>query len=430
MRIAVVGGGISGNLAARLLDQEHEISVFEAEPRMGGHARTLKVCAFDREFRVDTGFMVFNDRTYPNFSRLLRLLDVPSLDTDMSLSVRCDSTGLEYQGNSLNGLFAQRSNLLRPAFYRMLADIAKFNRAAPALLESELSDVTLREVLARSNYGGWFVDKYLVPMSAAIWSSPPGRLLDFPAHFLLGFLRNHGLLQLRDRPQWKTVVGGARRYVEQLIKPLSSRIRKGQPVEAIWRQQDQVILRVKDGETEIFDRVVLACHSDQALSMLQDADPVEKRILGSFPYQPNVAILHTDTALLPRRHRAWASWNYHLSADPNAPVAVTYDLSRLQNLDTPSPILLTLNGEGRIDPTTVLNRHVFHHPVFTLQSRHAQSQHARINGNRRTYFCGAYWGYGFHEDGVNSALAVAKCFGLGWDQWKAAYTKASSATSV
>jgi predicted NAD/FAD-binding protein len=267
-------------------------------------------------------------------------------------------------------------------------------------------------------------------MSAAIWSCPPGRLLDFPAHFLIGFLRNHGILQVRDRPQWKTITGGARRYVEKLVLPIQDRIRVRTPVEGIWRHADHVVVQPKDCPAEIFDHVILACHADQALAMLRDAHGNEERILRSFPYQANTAVLHTDTALLPHQRRAWASWNYRVSADESAPAAVTYDLSRLQKLDTPSPILLTLNGEERIDDAKVLDRFVFHHPVFTRDSMQAQSQHALINGSRRTYFCGAYWGYGFHEDGVNSALAVAKCFGLGLDQWKAVSTRASFTTSV
>lgn len=254
-------------------------------------------------------------------------------------------------------------------------------------------------------------------MAAAIWSCRAGELLNFPAHFLLGFLRNHGLLQLHDRPQWKTVDGGARRYVDALIAPLRERIETGAAVESVWRHEDHVVVQARDRAPENFDAVVLGCHADQALALLGDADSNERRVLASFPYQPNVAVVHTDTSLLPRRRRAWASWNYRVSNDTAVPVAVTYDLSRLQRLDSPSPILLTLNGEERIDPHKVLDRHVFHHPVFPLASIRAQAEYERLNGRRRTYYCGAYWGYGFHEDGVNSALSVAKCFGLGWEQW-------------
>lgn len=429
MRIAIVGGGISGNLAARLLGLEHNVTLFEAERRLGGHSRTIDVCMEGRDFRVDTGFMVFNERTYPNFSRLLRLLGVTATDTDMSLSVRCDASALEYQGSSLNALFAQRSNLLRPAFLRMLADIVRFNRAAPRWIDEGIGERSTRELLTEKGFEGWFISKYLVPMSAAIWSCRAGELLDFPAHFLLGFLRNHGLLQLGDRPQWKTVDGGARRYVDALTEPLRECTVTGAPVESVWRHADHVVVQARDRSPEIFDAVVLGCHADQSLAVLRDADPVERRVLESFPYQANLAVVHTDTSLLPTRRRAWASWNYHVSEDVSAPVAVTYDLSRLQRLESPSPILLTLNGEERIDSSKVLDRHVFHHPVFGRGSIHAQSEQQKLNGRRRTYYCGAYWGYGFHEDGVNSALAVAKCFGLGWDSWKAVSTKACYTTS-
>jgi predicted NAD/FAD-binding protein len=429
MRIAIVGGGISGNLAARLLAARHDVTLFESEPRAGGHSRTIDVHAFGSTHRVDTGFMVFNERTYPNFCRLLRLLGIEAAPTDMSLSIRCDAVGLEYQGSSLNGLFAQRRNLVRPAFLRMLADIVRFNRAASCWIDAGLGEGSVRDLLAEHRFGGWFVDKYLVPMSAAIWSCAAGQLLDFPAHFLLGFLRNHGLLQIHDRPQWQTVTGGARRYVEALLAPLRDRVVAGRGVEAVWRRPDHVLVQTCGQPAEAFDAVVLACHADTSLALLRDADADEERILASFPYQSNEAVVHTDTSLLPRRRRAWASWNYRVSENASAPVAVTYDLSRLQGHDTPTPILLTLNSTERIADEHVLDRHVFRHPVFTRASLRAQAEHGRLNGRRRTYFCGAYWGYGFHEDGVNSALAVADCFGLGWDTWKAASTKAPCTTS-
>jgi predicted NAD/FAD-binding protein len=430
VKIAIVGTGISGNLAARLLSQEHEIDVFESERTVGGHTRTLDVQAFDRTWRVDTGFMVYNERTYPNFCRLLRLLDLAGTETDMSFSVTCARSGLEYQGSSLDGLFAQRRNLVRPAFLRMLWDILRFNRDAAALRAEDLGDKTLRGLLADSSSGTWFADKYLVPMAAAIWSCPPGRLLDFPAHFLLAFLRNHGLLQVHNRPQWQTVAGSARSYVDRLIAPFRDRIRTSCPVICVRRHEDHVLIQPQSGPPEVFERVILACHADQALALLPDADPEEREILQAFPYQPNLAVLHTDTALLPRRRRAWASWNYQIPAALEQPVAVTYDLSRLQNLQTPSPLLLTLNARERIEPGKVLDRFVFQHPVYTTNSLHAQERLRHRNGRRRTYFCGAYGGYGFHEDGVRSALDVTRHFGLSLEQWKVASTKAWSTTSV
>lgn len=430
MRIAVIGGGISGNVAARLLALAHNVTLFESEARPGGHARTLDITVAGTPFAVDTGFMVFNERTYPNFCRLLELLKIECADTDMSLSVRCDGDGVEFQGSSLNGLFAQRRNLFRPAFLRMLADILRFNRDAARWMTRDLGAVTVGELLHEHGYGNWFVSRYLIPMTAAIWSCPACRILEFPAHFLLGFLHNHGLLQVAGQPQWKYVPGGSRRYVEALLEPLGDRVVTGTEVVAVRRLHELVEVSFRDRPSQSFDAVVLACHADRTLAILSDADGVERHILGSFPYQDNLALVHTDASLLPVLDRAWASWNYRVSSDESTPVAVTYDLSRLQSLKSPSPILLTLNGEDRVDPALVIDRHVFRHPMFTSASVAAQGQHSAINGRRRTYFCGAYWGYGFHEDGVNSALAVARCFGLGWDQWKAVCTRASSYTSV
>lgn len=430
MRIAIIGTGISGNLAARLLSQEHDVEVFESSPTVGGHTRTLDVNAFGQTWRVDTGFMVFNHWTYRNFCRLLQLLGLAGVDTDMSFSVTCARSGLEYQGSSLNGLFAQRRNLVRPKFLGMLWDILRFNRDAETLLTSDMGEKTLRTLVAERGYGAWFAEKYLLPMTVAIWSCPPGCVWDFPAHFLLAFLRNHGLLRINNRPQWKTVAGSARSYVERLVAPFRDRIRTDCPVRAVRRYEGHVLVHPQNAGPEVFDGVVLACHADQALALLQDADEEEREILEALPYHTNTAILHTDTAILPRRHPAWASWNYHIPADETKAVAVTYDLSRLQKLNTPTPLLLTLNAEERIDPGKVLNRHHFQHPGYTTQSLRAQERLQRRNGQRRTYYCGAYRGYGFHEDGVNSALDVTRHFGLGLEQWKAVSTRASFTTSA
>jgi len=430
VKIGIIGAGISGNLAARLLSQEHDIEVFEASPTVGGHTRTLDVNAFGQTWRVDTGFMVFNDWTYRNFCRLLRLLRVDGTDTDMSFSVTCARSDLEYQGSSIWGLFAQWRNLFRPRFLGMLWDILRFNHEAEELLQNDLGEKTLRVLVAERGYGAWFADKYLVPMSAAIWSCPPDSVWDFPAHFLLAFLRNHGLLQICNRPQWKTVAGTARTYVDRLIAPFRDRIRTNCSVLAVRRHEDHVVVHPRNGAPEVFDFVVLACHADQTLALLQDADEEEREILTALPYHYNTAVLHTDISILPWHRRAWASWNYHIPMDEGKPVAVTYDLSRLQKLDTPTPLLLTLNAGERIDPTKVLNRHEFHHPGYTTRSLQAQERLQRRNGQRRTFYCGAYRGYGFHEDGVRSALDVTKHFGLGLDQWKAVSTKVSCNTSV
>jgi len=431
LRIGIIGTGISGNLAARLLAQEHEVEVFEAAPVLGGHTRTIDVQAFGRAWSVDTGFMVFNDRTYDNFCRLMSLLDLSGVDTDMSFSVTCAQTGLEYQGSSLDGLFAQRLNMVKPRFLGMIRDILRFNRESTAMLmlAGVSPDQSMRDLLANRGYGGWFAQKYLLPMTAAIWSCPTEQVWDFPAHFLLAFMRNHGLLQIQDRPQWKTVAGTARAYVDRLTAPFRHNIRTNCPVLGIERQGDLVHVHTAQEPTRTFDKVVLACHSDQALKLLKDADDEERSILRDLPYHPNTAVVHTDTSILPRSRRAWASWNYHIFNDERKQVAVTYDLSRLQGLNTPSPILLTLNVDERIDPAQVLDRYLFHHPAYSGTSLRAQERLKRRNGQRGTFYCGAYLGYGFHEDGVKSALEVTRHFGLGLDQWKAAFMKASSITN-
>ena len=305
----------------------------------------------------------------------------------------------------------------------MLREIFRFNRDAVEILQSYDPQLTLGEYLSHNEYSREFIDHYLVPMAAAIWSARSNKLLEFPAHFLIGFFRNHGLLQVRDRPQWRTITGGARSYVKALIEPFRDWIRTDCPVDSVTRHADHVVVKPRTQAAELFDQVVFASHADETLAMLTDADDTEREILSTFPYQENEAVLHTDCTLLPRRRRAWASWNYHISKQLDFPVAVTYDLSRLQKVDLPSPILLTLNHSDRIDETKVLRRFNYSHPAYGCASIDAQKRHAEISGRQRTHFCGAYWGYGFHEDGVNSALAVAKDFGIGLEACTVASTK-------
>ncbi|QEG40965.1 NAD(P)/FAD-dependent oxidoreductase [Roseimaritima ulvae] len=432
MRVAVIGTGISGSLAARLLASQHHVTVFEASPYGGGHANTVDVWIDGRCYCLDTGFMVFNRRTYPNFCRLLEMLETPSQLSDMSFSVRCGKTGLEYQGSSLNGVLAQRSNCLRPSFLRMLRDIGRFNRLGTAAAESgELRDGrSVGQFLRQCGVGQRFIDHYLVPMAAAIWSSKPRDILGFPAEFMLGFFANHGLMQIRDRPRWRTIVGGSRNYVDALLAPLRGRIHFGCPVQSVLRTEDGVFVIPAIGPSLQFDQVVFASHADQTLKMLADPTPREQEILGAFPYQRNTAVLHLDASLLPRRKRAWASWNYHIPAAGNSTAAVTYDLSRLQNHDSNVPILLTLNSTDAIDADKVLRTFDYAHPAYSAASINAQQRFQEISGHRRSHFCGAYWGYGFHEDGVNSALAVARHFGIGLDACTAASTKAPSPIAV
>jgi uncharacterized protein len=411
MKIAIIGSGISGLLTARLLSSEHDIHVFEANDYAGGHANTVSFDAFDNTYSVDTGFMVFNDHTYPNFLRMLELLKVSARNSDMSFSVHSDLTGLEYQSNSINGVFAQRRNLLRPSFYKMLLEITRFNRKSRELLESDDYELELGEYLQRNGYSRNFIDEYFVPMGASIWSATPERFLHFSAKFIVSFLDNHGLLQVRDHFQWKTVQGGSIRYVQALSRPFADRIRLNCPVLSVERRSDCVAVTSKESQSEEFDAVVMAAHSDQTLNMLTDASDAERKILGDLPYQRNETTLHYDASLMPHIRRAWASWNYRITANTEEPVVLTYDLNRLQGHVSPEPICVTLNGLPSIDEKKTIKNIEYHHPVFTREAIAAQKEWNEINGTNRTYFCGAYWGHGFHEDGVNSALAVAECFG-------------------
>ncbi|GIW98334.1 MAG: amine oxidase [Pirellulaceae bacterium] len=430
MRIAVVGGGISGALAARLLASQHDVTLLESSHYVGGHANTVEVLSENQSVPVDTGFMVFNDQTYPNFCRLLRLLDVPSQPTDMSFSVRCDATSLEYQGSSLDGLFAQRRNLMRPRFLKMIADILRFNRLATrAVTRGDVEpNATVGDYLDRWRLGREFRDHYLLPMAAAIWSSCPGRVHDFPAPFFFGFCHNHGLLRILGRPQWRTIVGGSREYLKKLLAPMADRVRTGCAVQSVRRTCDHVVVEHSGTSVEIFDQVVLACHADQALEVVQDLDEDERAVLACFPYQRNHAVLHTDTSQLPQCRRAWASWNYRIAGGDERTACVTYDLTRLQRLPSGERILLTLNPVQPIDRAKVLRQFEYAHPAYGRDSAAAQQRWSAVSGWRRLHFCGAYWGYGFHEDGVNSALAVARNFGIELNACTVGSTVAGSAT--
>ena len=411
MKIAVVGTGISGNVVAhRLYAAGHALTVFEASDHVGGHAHTHEIELDGQRHRVDTGFIVFNGRTYPNFVALLGDLGVASQASTMSFSVRNESSGLEYNGSSLNGLFAQRRNLLRPAFHGMLADILRFNRDASRLLENGAANLTLGDYLQAHRYGGRFVADYLIPMGAAIWSTDPQRMFDFPALFFMRFLYNHGMLSVHDRPTWRVIRGGSARYVDHLVAPWRDRIRLRCPVESVRRLPDGVLIRARGRSAEHFDHLFLACHADQALRLLADPSPEERTILGALPYQRNEAVLHTDISLLPRRRRAWAAWNYHLPAGRCEGVALTYNMNILQGLGARQTFCVTLNDSARIDPRLVLRRMVYEHPLFTPAGVAAQQRHHEISGVRHTHYCGAYWRYGFHEDGVVSALAALRLF--------------------
>jgi predicted NAD/FAD-binding protein len=413
MRIAIVGAGVSGMVTAHLLHPRHEIVVFEAGESAGGHANTVRVDTPEQTHRVDTGFMVFNDRNYPNFERLLRQLGVAWQRSDMSFGVSDGRGDFEYNSASPNGLFAKRAHLLTPWFHRMIADLVRFNRTARELLHGSSGDISLGQWLSDQRFSEAFVQRLIVPQVSAVWSADPHQMRSFPARFLAEFFDNHGMLGLTGRPRWRTVKGGSESYVSALVQPWRHRLRLGAAVQAIERIDDAVMVKPYGGEAERFDEVVIATHSDQALAMLADADPREHEILGAMPYQANEAVLHTDRRLLPRRRRAWASWNYHLSETPTGRATVTYHMNRLQSLKADRELCVTLNRTAAIDPQQVIRTIPYDHPVYTAEGVRAQVRRAEISGRNRTHYCGAYWGWGFHEDGVRSALAVGEHFGVG-----------------
>jgi uncharacterized protein len=411
MRIAVVGAGISGLVVAHLLHREHDITVFEAGSYAGGHTNTIRVDTPNETHHVDTGFIVFNDRNYPNFERLLGRLGVGWQPSTMTFSVSDGIGDFEYNGGSPNGLFAKRAHLVTPWFHRMLADLARFNRAARELLHLPGAGPSLGRWLEQNRFSRPFIDRLIVPQAAAVWSADPRQMWSFPARFLLEFFDNHGMLGFRDRPRWRTIQGGSARYVEALTAPWRHQLRLRSPVLAVERTSDHVLVKARGGEAERFDEVVIAAHSDQALRMLADASPAEHEILGSIPYQVNQAALHTDRRVIPRRRRAWASWNYHLLERPSGQATVTYHMNRLQSLRAEREFCVTLNCTERIAPDHVIRTISYAHPVYTAAGIRAQARVREISGQNRTHFCGAYWGSGFHEDGVVSGLRVARHFG-------------------
>ncbi|MFN3713272.1 MAG: NAD(P)/FAD-dependent oxidoreductase [Alcanivoracaceae bacterium] len=410
-RIAVVGGGISGLTAAWVLGRRHQVVLFEAEPRIGGHACTVAVDDPRGEQQVDVGFIVFNDRTYPNFNRLLEQLGIGRQPAEMGFAVRCEHTGLEYSGDGLGGLFAQKRNLVSPAHWGMIRDILRFNREATGLLDSAAGELPLGQYLHEAGYGARFRDHYILPMGGAIWSCSDEHMASFPARFFVRFFDNHGLLTINDRPQWYVIPGGSSRYVEKLLASLKAEVRPGTPVLRVARSGEGAEVQTPAG-SEAFDEVIFACHSDQALALLADADMDETALLANIPYQDNEVVLHTDTRLLPRHRRCWSSWNALLPEHRGERVQVTYNMNILQGLDAEQTWCVTLNATDRIAPDKIHRRFNFSHPLFTpdgLANRSALLD--RINGRRHAWFCGAWCGNGFHEDGVVSALNVAAGFG-------------------
>ncbi len=409
LKVAVVGAGVSGITAARELDEEHDVTLFEARAEAGGHTRTYPFERFGREYRADLGFMVFNQANYPHFSRMLAELSIPTRDTQMSFSLRCDRSGLEYHGSTTNQLFSQRRNLFRPRHYRMLREILRFNRDARTALaerEDELAATSVAEFLAEGRYAPEFADDYLLPMTAAIWSSSVQAIESFPSLYLLRFMANHMLLGAKEHRQWSMIPGGSDQYVNAALGRMRGRVRVNAPVRAV--ASDGASVRIEtDRGFELFDALVLAVHSDQALCMLEDPTPLERQVLSAIPYQRNKAVVHTDRRVLPKRPLAWASWNYYRDANSGRQASVSYNLNILQHLESPEPICVTLNPLRAIRDEKIITTLRFAHPLFSADAFAAQARVDDMNGAGNRFFCGAWTGWGFHEDGVVSGLKAA-----------------------
>lgn len=413
MRIAVIGSGISGLAVAYYLSRKHEVSVFEKDRRLGGHTHTITVESSRGPLAVDTGFIVHNDRTYPNLVRLLAELGVRTQPSDMSFGVACRETGFEYSSRGLNGFFAQRRNIVRPAQYRLLREILRFNQEAPKLLEDTSAErLTLGDVIEQGRYCSLFTERYLYPMASAVWSMSTQAIRSFPALTLLRFFDNHGMLGLNTHPKWKVIRGGSHSYIGPLTAPYRDRIYMGVALQSVARGRSQVTLRFLDRPPMSFDQVVFACHGDQVLPLLESLTDAERDVLGKFKTSRNEACLHTDASMLPARPQARASWNYHLSQDGREGATVTYYMNRLQSLEVPEPYCVTLNRSSAIDPSKILRKMIYHHPLYTHDAVRAQARWKDVSGVNRTHYCGAYWFYGFHEDGLNSALRVARALGV------------------
>lgn len=413
-KVAIIGSGISGLTAAYLISQKHQVTVFEADSRIGGHTATKPVELDGKHYAIDTGFIVFNDWTYPKFQKLLHEIGVEYQPTSMGFSVANDHTGVEYSGNNLNTMFAQRRNLFRFKHWQMIRDILRFNKEALIDVESgELPEgLLLGDYLEQKNYSKSFSNNYLIPMGAAIWSSSAAGMHAFPLEFFVRFFKNHGLLSIKDRPQWYVIKGGSGAYLKPLIHRFKDSIHINTPIDSIVRDKDGVHLSNQQGLSESFDEVVVAAHSDQALSMLADRSEAEQQVLGDIKYQANEVVLHTDETLLPKTKKTWSSWNYRIKKDDNSLPVLTYNMNILQGIDAPSEFCVTLNDTQAIAPEKIIGKYQYSHPVFSLGAVNAQARWADINGVNRTWFCGAYWHNGFHEDGVKSAVRVAEQFGI------------------
>ena len=412
MKIAIIGSGISGLTASYLLNRKHDITLFEKNDYIGGHTHTHEIENDNKIWNVDSGFIVYNEKTYPNFIKLLNMLGVERQLTRMGFSVKSPNKNLEYAGHSLNALFAQRSNLFRPSFIRILGGMKRFNKEARRDLPSLKKEMTLGEYLFKNNFSEEFIDNYIIPIGAAIWSTKPSNMLNIPALFFIRFFENHGFLQILDRPKWWVIKGGSKQYVKKIISGFKKDIRLSTSVHTIVRKENSVIIKFgSDNQEEQFDAVVLATHSDQALKLLQKPTEKEKEILSLLPYQRNDAVLHYDHSILPKRTLAWSSWNYFLDGNTNDPVALTYNMNILQSLKSSKTFCVTLNKLEMINKNKIIKNLSYEHPLFTTDGINAQKRKREISGQNNTYYCGAYWHNGFHEDGVVSALDVCSQFG-------------------
>ena len=408
MKIAIVGSGISGNSLAYTLSKEHDITLFEKNNRLGGHSHTHEIISQGKKVNVDTGFIVFNKKTYPLFTKLLDELNVHYEKSDMSFSVFSKDRNFEYNGTTLNTLFSQRKNIFNYKFIKMIYEIMKFNKVALTLLSAK-TEISLETFLRQNNFSDYFCKNYILPMGSAIWSSNINSMLKFPAVFFVKFFNNHGMLNINDRPQWLTVTNGSKEYVEKLTASIKKNIRLNCPVKAVKRNKDSVEVKSSDG-TEIFDYIFFACHSDEALKLISDPSTQEKEVLSSIPYSKNEVTLHTDESIMPSNKLTWAAWNYNIDSTNDMPIALTYNMNILQNLKTQQTILVTLNDNGNINPEKVLKKINYDHPLFSLKSVEAQKNYGIISGVNRTGYAGAYWGNGFHEDGISSAYNAIKFF--------------------
>ena len=411
MKIAIIGSGISGLTCGHLLHRDFDITVFEAADYVGGHTHTIDVTSGSTSYAVDTGFIVFNRTTYPNFCRLIDDLGVESQPTGMNFSVRCEKTGLEYGSASIATLFAQKKNILSLSFWRLVREIFKLRRQLVAYIDSAEPEMSLGDFLARRNYSQRFIDHFVIPLGASLWSAVPGKILEFPARTFGRFFENHGFLRATNPIQWRVITGGSKEYVKKLVAPFKDRIRLATPVIRVSRNKNYTELDFANHEKARFDQVIFATHSNQALEILADPTAEEIEILGAIPYQENNTILHTDESVLPRNRSTWSSWNYAILPDKADRAAVTYNMNMLQGIRAPEIFCVSLNMEHKIAAEKIIDRFLYHHPVYLESSGKAQDSHEVISGRNRTHYCGAYWGYGFHEDGVRSGLTVAKYFG-------------------